>query len=112
MVHAITGGRIIDIAVNPNDISIYYVASGNGGLWKTINRGITFSPVFDNQKSYSIGAVELAPSNPNIVWVGTGENSNHNNVTYGDGVYKSEDGGKNWKNMGLTESQHIGGIAN
>ena len=108
---SITGGRIIDIAVNPNDISVYYVASGNGGLWKTINRGITFSTIFDNQKSYSIGAVELAPSNPNIVWVGTGENSNHNNVSYGDGVYKSEDGGKSWTNKGLDESQHIGGIA-
>ncbi|MCB0729480.1 MAG: glycosyl hydrolase [Ignavibacteriae bacterium] len=107
---AITGGRIIDIAVNPNDHSNYYIASGNGGLWKTTNSGITFTPVFDNQNSYSIGAVEIDPTNPNIVWVGTGENSNHNNVTYGDGIYKSEDGGKSWENLGLKESQHIGGI--
>lgn len=108
---ALTGGRIIDIAVNNNDFSNYYVASGNGGLWKTENSGITFKSVFDNQNSYSIGAVEIDPTNPNVIWVGTGENSNHNNVTYGDGVYKSSDGGKSWENMGLKESQHIGGIA-
>ncbi len=107
---AMTGGRIIDVAVNPNDFTNYYVASGNGGLWKTTNNGITFTSVFDNQNSYSIGAVELDPINPNTIWVGTGENSNHNNVTYGDGIYKSEDGGLSWNNMGLAESQHIGGI--
>ncbi len=107
---ALTGGRIIDIAVNKNDFSNYYVASGNGGLWKTNNSGITFKSIFDNQNSYSIGAIEIDPNNPNVIWVGTGENSNHNNVTYGDGVYKSLDGGKSWKNMGLKKSQHIGGI--
>ncbi|NOX19003.1 MAG: glycosyl hydrolase [Chlorobi bacterium] len=108
---AITGGRIIDIAVNPFDKSEYYVAAGHGSLWKTANGGVTFKPVFDHEKSYAIGAVEIDPKNPNVVWVGTGENNNQNNVIYGDGVYKSEDGGKSWKNMGLKESEHIGGIA-
>ncbi len=108
---AITGGRVIDIAVNPFNHSEYFVASGHGSLWKTTNNGITFSPCFDGNKSYAIGAVEIDPTNPNVVWVGTGENNNQNNVIYGDGVYKSEDGGKSWKNMGITTSEHIGGIA-
>lgn len=107
---AITGGRVIDIAVNPFNNHEYFAASGHGSLWKTTNSGITFNPVFDNNKSYAIGCVEIDPTNPNIVWVGTGENKNQNNVIYGDGIYKSEDGGKSWKNMGLETSEHIGGI--
>ncbi len=107
---AITGGRIVAIAVNPVNHSEYYVAAGHGSLWKTTNNGITFKPVFDNQNAYAIGSVAVDPSNPNIVWVGTGENNNQNNVIYGDGIYKSEDGGKSWKNMGLKNSAHIGGI--
>jgi photosystem II stability/assembly factor-like uncharacterized protein len=108
---ALTGGRVIDVAVNPQDHTEYFIASGSGSLWKTMNNGITFSPSFDNQKSYAIGCVRIDPSNPNIIWVGTGENSNHYNVAYGDGIYKSEDGGKSWKNMGIKTSEHIGGIA-
>ena len=108
---AVTGGRVIDIAVNRFYQSEYYVASGHGSLWKTTNSGITFSPVFDGNKSYAIGSVEIDPTNPNVVWVGTGENKNQNNVIYGDGIYKSEDGGKSWKNMGIGNSEHIGGIA-
>lgn len=108
---AVTGGRVIDIAVNKHNYSEYYVASGHGSLWKTNNRGITFSPVFDGNKSYAIGSVEIDPTNTNIVWAGTGENKNQNNVIYGDGIYKTEDGGKSWKNMGLQNSEHIGGIA-
>jgi len=107
---AVTGGRVIDVEVNPRDHSEYYVASGHGSLWKTTNAGVTFSPVFDEQSSFSIGAVTLAPSNPNVVWVGTGENNAQSNVVPGDGVYKSEDGGKTWANMGLKESQQIGEI--
>ena len=107
---ALTGGRVVALAVNPYDHSEYFVGSGHGSLWKTTNSGVTFSPVFDNQKSYAIGAVTIDPSNPNIVWVGTGENNNQNNVIYGDGVYKSEDGGKSWDNMGIKKSEHIGGI--
>lgn len=107
---AVTGGRVTAIAVNPNNHSEYYVGSGHGNLWKTVNSGITFSPIFDNQGAYSIGAVAIDPTNTNVVWVGTGENNNQNNVIYGDGVYKSEDGGKHWKNMGIKNSEHIGGI--
>lgn len=107
---AFIGGRVVDIAVNPMNKSEYYVASGHGSLWKTVNNGVTYSPIFDGQKSYSIGAVKIDPSNPNIVWVGSGENNNQSNVIYGDGVYKSEDAGKNWKNMGIKNSEHIGGI--
>ncbi len=108
---AITGGRIAAVAVNPNNISEYYVGSGHGNLWKTENQGVTFKPVFDNQGAYAIGAVAIDPTNTNVVWVGTGENNNQSNVIYGDGIYKSEDGGKSWKNKGIKESAHIGGIA-
>ncbi len=107
---AVTGGRIAAIAVNQNNISEYYVGSGHGNLWKTENRGVTFNPVFDNQGTYAIGAITIDPTNSNVVWVGTGENNNQNNVIYGDGIYRSEDGGKSWKNMGLKNSEHIGGI--
>jgi photosystem II stability/assembly factor-like uncharacterized protein len=108
---AVTGGRVIDIAVNSFNSSEYYVASGHGSLWKTTNGGVTFSPIFDANKSYAIGCVAIDPTNPNVVWVGTGENNNQNNVIYGDGIYKSEDGGKSWKNLGLDSSDQIGGIA-
>jgi photosystem II stability/assembly factor-like uncharacterized protein len=108
---SVTGGRVVALAVNPFNHSEYYVGAGHGSLWKTTNNGVTFSPVFDNQNSYAIGAVAIDPTNPNIVWVGTGENNNQNNVIYGDGVYKSEDGGSSWENMGLKESRQIGGIA-
>ncbi|MDX1685462.1 MAG: glycosyl hydrolase, partial [Saprospiraceae bacterium] len=107
---AITGGRIVALAVNPENTCEYYVGSGHGSLWKTSNCGTTFKPVFDGQKSYSIGAVTLDPSNPNVVWVGTGENNAQTNVIPGDGVYKSLDGGKSWTNTGLKESEHIGAI--
>ncbi len=107
---AITGGRIIDIEVNPVNSSQYFVAAGHGNLWKTDNKGITFYPVFDNQNSHSIGAVTIDPSNPHIVWVATGENNAQSNVLPGDGVYKSEDGGKTWKNMGLKNSEQLGEI--
>lgn len=107
---AVTSGRISDFAVNPINNSEYYVASSSGGVWKTTNRGVTYTPIFDGQGSYSIGCVSLDPSNPSVVWVGTGENNNQRSVAYGDGVYKSEDGGKSWKNMGLKNSEHIAEI--
>lgn len=107
---ALTSGRISDFAVNPEKRSEYYIATSSGGVWKTINAGTTFEPIFDSQGSYSIGCVTLDPHNPNIVWVGTGENNNQRSVGYGDGVYKSVDGGKTWKNVGLKASEHIGMI--
>lgn len=108
---AITSGRIADIAVNPNNHNEYYVGAAAGGVWKTSNAGITFEPIFDGEGSFSIGCIAIDPTNTNVVWVGTGENNNQRVVAYGDGIYKSEDGGKSFKNMGLKESQHIGRIA-
>lgn len=103
-------GRIADFAVNPEDPSEYYIGVASGGLWKTENKGTTFTPVFDNKPVFSIGALAIDPVNPNIVWVGTGENNSQRNLAYGDGVYKTTDAGKSWTNMGLKESEHIGKI--
>jgi photosystem II stability/assembly factor-like uncharacterized protein len=108
---AVTSGRVVDMAVNPHNHSEYYVATAAGGVWKTVNHGVTYEPIFDGESSYSIGCVTIDPSNTNVVWVGSGENNNQRAANYGDGVYKSEDGGKSWKNMGLKTSEHIGMIA-
>ncbi len=107
---AFTSGRISDFAVNPDNIHEFYVATSSGGVWKTTNGGIVLKPVFDSQGSYSIGFVAMDPNNHNVVWVGTGENNNQRSVAYGDGVYKTIDGGKSWKHMGLKNSEHIGMI--
>ena len=104
---AINGGRIADIDIHPHNRSVWYVAVGSGGVWKTVNAGTTWEPIFDDQPSYSIGSVAIDPSNPATVWVGTGENVGGRHVGYGDGVYKSTDGGKTWTNMGLRASEHI-----
>ena len=108
---AINSGRVIDFAVDPHAERVIYVGTASGGLWKTVNAGITWEPVFDHEGSYSIGCVALDPANPNVVWVGTGENNSQRSVAFGDGVYKSLDGGENWENVGLKESEHIGMIA-
>jgi photosystem II stability/assembly factor-like uncharacterized protein len=107
---ALTGGRVIELAVNPDNFSEYFFASGHGSLWKTTNRGITYDPVFDHEATFAIGAVVYDPSNTHTIWVGTGEHNNQNNVIYGDGVYKSEDDGNSWTNKGLKNSDHIGMI--
>jgi photosystem II stability/assembly factor-like uncharacterized protein len=107
---AINSGRVVDFAVHPDAHQIIYAATASGGLWKTVNGGITWNPIFDKEKSYSIGCVTLDPSNPNVVWVGSGENNSQRSVAFGDGVYKSLDGGKNWENVGLADSEHIGTI--
>ena len=108
---AFTSGRIVDIAVDPRDHRVWYVGVAAGGVWKTTNAGTTFSPVFDGEETYSIGAITIDPNNSLVVWAGSGENNSQRSVAWGDGVYKSVDGGKSWKNVGLKKSEHIGKIA-
>src|SRR5262249_23445508 len=108
---AFTSGRVIGFAVDPNNPARYYVAAASGGVWKTVNNGTTWTPVFDREGSYSIGCIVLDPKNPLTVWVGTGENNSQRSVSYGNGVYRSDDGGKTWRNVGLKASEHIGRIA-
>ncbi len=107
---AVIGGRIIAFAVHPENRRTYYVGVASSGVWKTTNAGTTWECVFENEGSYSIGSVVLNPSNPHEVWVGSGELNSQRSVAYGDGIYKSEDGGKSWKNMGLQKSEHISAI--
>ncbi len=107
---ALTSGRIIDLAVHPDQPNTWYVATAGGGVWKTTNAGISFAPIFDGQASFSIGCVTIDPNNPLVVWVVSGENNSQRSVSYGDGVYKSVDGGKTWTNAGLKTSEHIGKI--
>lgn len=107
---ALMSGRISYIAVHPERESTWYVAAGSGNVWKTENAGTTWTPVFDDQASYSIGCVTIDPRHPETVWVGTGEKVSGRHVGWGDGVYKSLDGGKTWKNMGLHNSEHISRI--
>jgi photosystem II stability/assembly factor-like uncharacterized protein len=107
---ALTSGRIIDLAVDPRDARVWFVATAGGGVWKTTNGGTTFKPVFDGEKSFSIGCVTIDPRDSLVVWVGSGENNSQRSVSMGDGVYKSVDGGKSWKNVGLEKSEHIGKI--
>ena len=107
---ALMSGRIADIVIHPNNENVWYVAVGSGGVWKTENAGTTWNSLFDQQVSYSIGCIALDPQKPAIVWVGTGENVGGRHVAYGDGIYKSEDGGKSWKNMGLKKSEHLSKI--
>jgi photosystem II stability/assembly factor-like uncharacterized protein len=108
---AFTSGRISGFAVDPANPTRYYVAVASGGVWKTTNAGVTWTPIFDNEASYSIGAIALDPKNPLTVWVGTGENNSQRSVSYGNGLYKSDDGGRTWRNVGLRTSEHIGRIA-
>jgi len=107
---AVTGGRVSDFAVNPANPSEYFVATAAGGLWKTSNAGVTWSPIFDSQPTASLGDVTMDPNNSNVIWAGSGENNSQRSVAYGDGVYKSTDGGKSWNNVGLKSSEHIGEI--
>ena len=107
---AFLSGRIADIVTHPDNANVWYVAVGSGGVWKTENAGTTWSPIFDDQSTYSTGCITLDPSNPSTVWVGSGENVGGRHVAYGDGIYKSTDDGKTWKNMGLKNSEHISEI--
>ncbi len=107
---AFMSGRIADIAIDPTSNSTWYVAVGSGGVWKTVNAGTTWTPLFDQQSSYSIGCVTIDPTNPHVIWVGSGENVGGRHVGFGDGVYRSRDGGAHWENLGLKDSQHISKI--
>ncbi|HUI56494.1 MAG TPA: hypothetical protein VLY04_16075 [Bryobacteraceae bacterium] len=105
-----SSGRIADVAVDPKNRDVWYVASASGGLWKTTNRGISFQPIFDDGGSYSLGCVTVDPENSDVVWLGTGENQAQRAIGYGDGIYKSTDAGRTWTNMGLRNSEHIAKI--
>lgn len=108
---ATTSGRIADLAVNPTNPAEYYLAIASGGIFKTVNNGTTFEPVFEKEAVFSVGCLAIDPSNPHVVWAGTGENNNQRSVAYGNGVYVSKDAGKSWTHMGLEHSEHIGMIA-
>ncbi len=107
---AFVSGRIADIAVHPKHENTWYVGAASGGLWKTKNAGITWKPIFDNQKSFAIGCITIDERNPATVWVGTGENVGGRHIAWGDGIYRSDDAGASWKNMGLPNSEHISKI--
>jgi photosystem II stability/assembly factor-like uncharacterized protein len=107
---AVMSGRVVDLAVFEEDPSIFYAASASGGLLKTVNGGVTWENVFDSQTTVSIGDVAINPTDHNVVWVGTGEANNRQSSSWGDGVYKSTDGGRSWTHMGLRDSQHVGRI--
>jgi photosystem II stability/assembly factor-like uncharacterized protein len=104
---ALTSGRIADFAFHPDNPATYYVAVASGGVWKTTNDGISWEHVFSNEGSYATGVVALQPSNAEVVWVGSGENNSQRSVGFGDGVYRSLDGGRSWQNLGLKDSGHI-----
>lgn len=107
---AFNGGRVLDLAVDPTNRHIWYLAVASGGVWKTTNAGTTWEPIFDDQGSYSIGTVVIDPNDSDVIWVGTGENNSQRSVSFGDGVYRSRDGGETWRRMGLEHSEHIGRI--
>ncbi|NNM31943.1 MAG: hypothetical protein HKO53_02705 [Gemmatimonadetes bacterium] len=106
----IMSGRVSDLAVDESDPSTFYVGTATGGVWKTENAGVSFEAVFTDQETSSIGDVTLAPSNPRVVWVGTGEPQNRQSSPWGNGVYRSLDGGKSWTHLGLAETRHISRI--
>src|SRR5690348_9891763 len=107
---AIMGGRIDDIVADPANPAVIYIGAASGGIWKTVNGGTTWTPIFDDYGTTSIGALAIAPSNAQIVWAGTGEANNRQSSSWGNGVYKSTDGGTSWTRMGLQETRHIGRI--
>ncbi|MFZ1158240.1 MAG: hypothetical protein WAO10_10695, partial [Candidatus Sulfotelmatobacter sp.] len=107
---AVASGRVMSIAVNPKNKFEYYVGVASGGVWKTVNDGTTWTPVFDGEGSYSIGWVALDPNDSSVVWVGSGESNSQRSVGYGDGIYRSVDGGKSWEDLGLKKSEHIGRV--
>src|SRR5579862_4523210 len=107
---AVASGRVMSIAVNPKNKFEYYVGVASGGVWKTVNDGTTWTPLFDGEGSYSIGWLTLDPNDASVVWAGAGESNSQRSVAWGDGIYRSDDGGKDWKNLGLKKSEHIGQV--
>ena len=107
---AFMSGRIADIVIDPNNQNIWYVAVGSGGVWKTINSGTTWQPLTDKESFYSTGCLTIDPNNSNNIWLGTGENVGGRHVGVGHGLYLSRDGGKQWENKGLKNSEHISKI--
>ncbi len=103
-------GRIADIEIDPNDNNTWYIASAFGGLWKTVNRGISFEPIFDDGGSFTLCCVVVDPNDSNVIWLGTGENGSQRSAHFGDGLYKSTDAGETWTRVGLETSEHIGNI--
>ena len=103
-------GRVADIEIDPKNTNVWYVAAAFGGVWKTVNRGVTFTPIFDDGGAFNNCCIVVDPKNSNIVWLGTGENNSQRSAHFGDGLYKSIDAGKTWKRMGLENSEHIGKI--
>src|SRR5436190_10112070 len=101
------GGRVSDIAIDPKNPLTFYAGLATSGVWKSANNGVSFAPIFDDQPAQSIGAVAVAPSDPNLVWVGTGEGNDRNSSGWGNGIYKSSDGGDQWQRVGLTNSRAI-----
>ncbi|HMM34997.1 MAG TPA: glycosyl hydrolase, partial [Thermoanaerobaculia bacterium] len=107
---AVMGGRVVSIAVDPEDPATFYLGHATGSLWKTTNGGTTFSPLMKDAKAFSIGAVAVAPSDPRVVWVGTGEATDRNSAGFGNGVFRSTDGGATWTHAGLASSRAIARI--
>jgi photosystem II stability/assembly factor-like uncharacterized protein len=107
---AVMGGRVSDIAIDPRNPFVFYVGLGHGGVFKTNDSGVTFDPIFDKQSALSIGAIAIAPSDPDVIWVGTGEANDRNSSDWGDGIYRSTDGGEHWQNVGLKNSRAIARI--
>src|SRR5215470_4330445 len=107
---AIMSGRISDVAVYEKNTAIWYVGTAHGGVWKTTSNGVAFTPLLQDRGLLAIGDVAISQSNPDIVWVGTGESNNRQSSSWGNGVYKSLDGGKTWQHVGLDETHHIGRI--
>src|SRR5262245_57542793 len=101
------GGRVTDIAGIPGDPYTFYIGAADGGIFKTANGGTTFEALFQDQPVLSIGAIAIAPSDPNVIWVGTGEGDPRNSASFGNGVYRSTDAGKTWKHLGLADSERI-----
>jgi photosystem II stability/assembly factor-like uncharacterized protein len=107
---SVVTGRVADFDVDPKNSSVYWVATAAGGLWKSVNKGIDFRPVFDRGGSFNLCCVKVDPKNSNVIWLGTGENSNPRSSMFGDGIYKSTDGGETWTRSGLPNSEHLGNI--